>query len=191
MDWNAEVVDQLESHWTDQLRPRLSGLTDAEYFWQPVPACWTLTRRTSTTAPMPLGTGEWTMDYAPPPASAFTTIAWRLCHLIAVFGQPTADRFTVPGPDGHAIDFPGTAASALTQLDEFHDAWIRDVRALGPAGLTRPQGPISPPTYADAPLAKLVMHTHREVIHHGAEISLLRDLYSHREVMFEVTEVPG
>jgi hypothetical protein len=25
-----------------------------------------------------------------------------------------------------------------------------------------------------------VLHVHREVIHHGAEISLLRDLYRHR-----------
>ena len=26
----------------------------------------------------------------------------------------------------------------------------------------------------------LVLHIHREVIHHGAEIALLRDLYAHR-----------
>ena len=32
IDWNAEVVDQLESHWQHQLRPRLNGLTDDEYF---------------------------------------------------------------------------------------------------------------------------------------------------------------
>jgi hypothetical protein len=28
MDWNAELVDQLEWHWQQQLRPRLDGLTD-------------------------------------------------------------------------------------------------------------------------------------------------------------------
>ena len=28
MDWNVEVVGQLESHWKHQLRPRLDGLTD-------------------------------------------------------------------------------------------------------------------------------------------------------------------
>ena len=37
VDWNGELVDQLESHWRQQLRPRLDGLTDHEYFWQPVP----------------------------------------------------------------------------------------------------------------------------------------------------------
>jgi hypothetical protein len=29
-------------------------------------------------------------------------------------------------------------------------------------------------------MAALVRHIHREVIHHGAEISRLRDLYLHR-----------
>jgi hypothetical protein len=29
-------------------------------------------------------------------------------------------------------------------------------------------------------MAELVLHINREVIHHGAEIALLRDLYAHR-----------
>ena len=37
VEWNGELVDQLESHWQHRLRPRLDGLTDDEYFWQPVP----------------------------------------------------------------------------------------------------------------------------------------------------------
>ena len=40
IDWNAEVLDQIESHWEQRLRPRLDGLSDEEYFWQPVPGCW-------------------------------------------------------------------------------------------------------------------------------------------------------
>ena len=31
--------------------------------------------------------------------------------------------------------------------------------------------------FPEASMAALVLHIHREVIHHGAEISLLRDLY--------------
>ena len=37
-----QLADQLDYHWTNQLRPRLDGLTDDEYFWQPVPDCWTV-----------------------------------------------------------------------------------------------------------------------------------------------------
>ena len=38
----AQLSDQLDWHWTHQLRPRFDGLTDAEYFWAPVPNCWTV-----------------------------------------------------------------------------------------------------------------------------------------------------
>jgi hypothetical protein len=52
IDWNAEVIDQIDTHWTERLRPRLEGLTDDEYFWQPVPNCWTLSRRGESSAPI-------------------------------------------------------------------------------------------------------------------------------------------
>ncbi|WP_433367052.1 DinB family protein [Actinoplanes sp. CA-142083] len=190
IDWNAEIIDQLEWHWDHQLRPRLDDLTDDEYFWQPVPGCWTLRPRGENTSPMPLGAGEFTMDYAPPPRDRdpVTTIAWRLAHLIAVFGPPGAAHFDHPSDDDHAVDYAGTAQAALRQFDEGHDAWIRDVRKLGAEGLARPQGNLSPPEYASAPMAKLVMHIHREVIHHGAEICLLRDLYRGRDAYAATTE---
>jgi hypothetical protein len=179
VDWNFELLDQLEWHWEHQLRPRMHGLTDDEYFWQPVPGCWTLSRRGESSAPVSLGTGEFTMDYARPPRDRdpVTTIAWRLAHLVDVFGPPAAPHFDVPATDLPAFDYSGTAEGALRQLDAGHDAWVRDVRGLGAAGLARPQGAMSPPEYADAPMARLVLYTHMEVIHHGAEICLLRDLY--------------
>jgi hypothetical protein len=33
---NTELLEQLTWHWTNQLRPRLDGLTDEEYLWEPV-----------------------------------------------------------------------------------------------------------------------------------------------------------
>ena len=183
IDWNFELVDQLEQHWQRQLRPRLDGLTDDEYFWRPVPGCWTLSRRGESMAPMSLGTGEFTMDYAKPPRDRdpVTTIAWRLAHLIDVFGPPTASHFERSGAVQPTIDFSGTAEGALRQLDDGHDAWLRDVRRLGAAGLAARQGALSPPEYAEAPMARLVLYVHMEVIHHGAEICLLRDLYSWKD----------
>jgi hypothetical protein len=94
-----------------------------------------------------------------------------------VFGPPTASHFGGRPADHPAIGYSRTANGALPQLDEGHDAWVSDVRSLGAAGLARPQGAISPPEYADAPMARLVLYIHVEVIHHGAEICLLRDLY--------------
>ncbi len=179
IDWNAELVEQLEWHWQHQLRPRLDGLTDDEYFWKPVPGSWTISRRGESSAPASLGAGEFTMDYATAPLDRepVTTVAWRLAHLIDLFGPPTAAHFSDPPADHQTVSYPGTAKEALRQLDEGHDAWVSDVRSLGAAGLARPQGAISPPEFADAPLARLVLYTHLEVIHHGAEVCLLRDLY--------------
>jgi hypothetical protein len=183
INWNAELVEQLVWHWQHQLRPRLDGLTDDEYFWQPVAGCWTISPRGTSSAPVSLGAGEFTMDYARPPhdRQPVTTIAWRLAHLTDVFGSPAAPHFSAALAGRPSVGYSGTAQGALRQLDDGHEAWISDVRSLGAAGLARPQGAISPPEYADAPLARLILYTHVEVIHHGAEICLLRDLYQWKD----------
>jgi DinB superfamily len=179
IDWNAELVDQLEAHWQHQLRPRLDGLTDDEYFWQPLPGCWTLSRRGESTALVSFGAGEFTMDDAMPPRDRepVTTIAWRLAHLIVGFASTNGSHFGGPPADEATFHYPGTAQGALRQLDDAHDAYISGVRGLGAAGLARPQGPAQPPEFAHAPMAKLILYINMEVIHHGAEICLLRDLY--------------
>jgi hypothetical protein len=179
IDWNAEVVDQLESHWQHQLRPRLDGLSDDEYFWQPVPDCWTISRRGQGSAQVSFGAGEYTMDYGRPSRDLepVTTVAWRLAHLIVGFAETNASHFGGPPAAVATFACAGTADEALRQLDHEHDAWVTGVRSLGTAGLIRPQGPKQPPEFANAPMARLILYTNLEVIHHGAEISLLRDLY--------------
>lgn len=181
IDWNSELVDQLEWHWDNQLRPRLDGLTDAEYFWQPVPGCWTISRRGESDAPISAGAGDFTMDYSlertdPEPV---TTIGWRLAHIIVgVFASRNATHFGGPPADYRTWEYAPTATEALGQLDDAHAAWIAGVRGLGAAGLAFCTGPEEADgQYADTPFAALVLHIHREAIHHGAEISLLRDLY--------------
>lgn len=179
IDWVSQLADQLDWHWRYQLRPRLDGLTDAEYLWEPVPGCWNIRRRGESTAPVAAGPGDFTIDFAfpepqPPP---FTTIAWRLAHIIVgVLGVRAAAHFGGPPADYQTHRYAGTAAGALSQLDEAYAAWIRGVRGLGPDGLAQPCGPAEGP-FADHPMGALVLHINREVIHHGAEVALLRDLY--------------
>ena len=45
VDWPHELIEQLGWHWREQFRPRLDGLTDDEYAWEPVPDCWSAARR--------------------------------------------------------------------------------------------------------------------------------------------------
>jgi hypothetical protein len=180
-DFPALLLDQLSWHWTNQLRPRLDGLTDEEYFWEPVPG-WNVRPRGTSTAPVQGGGGDFTIDWAwPPPEPApVTTIAWRLGHIVvAVLGARNASHFGHEPVDYETWHYAGTAAEALAQLDTAYARWSEGVRGLGEEGLAEPCGPAEGP-FADLPMAGLVLHINREVIHHGAEVSLLRDLYAHR-----------
>jgi hypothetical protein len=179
IDWNAQLVDQLRWHWQNQLRPRLDGMTDEEYFWEPVAGCWNIRPRGQSTAPIAAGAGGYTIDFAfpPPDPEPVTTIAWRLAHIIvAIFGHRNASHFGGPAAEYRAFGYAGTAARALRQLDDGYAAWIKGVRDLGADGLSRPCGPAEG-EFAEHPMAELVLHINREVLHHGAEICLLRDLY--------------
>jgi hypothetical protein len=180
LEWPSQLADQLAWHWDNQLRPRLDGLSDDEYRWEPVPGCWSLRPRADAVTAGAAGSGALVLDFAfpapdPPPV---TTIAWRLMHVIVgVLGMRNASHFDGPPMDYATFAYPETAAAALGLLDEVYARWISGVRALDDARLATPCGPAEGP-YADLPVAALVLHINREVIHHGAEIALLRDLYA-------------
>ena len=182
VDWLFELTDQLRWHWQQQLRPRLDGLSDEEYFWEPAPESWSVRPRGTSRAPVQAGSGAFTIDFAfpePDPAPV-TTIAWRLGHVIVgVLGARVASHFGGPPVDYPSFVYAGTAAEALDQLDEAYAAWNRGVESLGAEGLASPCGASEGP-YADRSMAALVLHINREVIHHGAEVALLRDLYLRR-----------
>lgn len=177
--WNPLLRDQIDWHWTHAVRPRLAGLTDDEYVWEPAPGCWNVRPRGTGTAPVQGGAGAMTIDFAmpepdPPP---LTTIAWRLAHVIVgVLAQRNAAHFGREPTDYFAWDYAPTAAAALDQLDAEYATWLSGVESLGEEGLARPCGPAEGP-FAEQPLATLVLHIHRELIHHLAEVCLLRDLY--------------
>ena len=169
IDWSTLLAEQLEWHWHGQLRPRLEGLTDDEYLWEPAPGGWNVRPRGTDGGP---GSGPFTIDFtypAPDPAPV-TTIAWRLAHVIVgVFGMRAASHFGGAPMTYDDVPYAGTAAEALRRLDETHDAWITGVRGLDDAALARPVGPAEH-GYAESPMAELVLHIHREAIRHGAEI---------------------
>src|SRR5260370_25578999 len=144
INWNHELADQLVFPRQHQPRPRLDGLTDAEYFWEPVPGCWSIRRRGDASTPLATGPGEFVIDYAMPPhdPEPVTTIAWRLAHIIiGVFGSRNASHFGRPPADWPTWDYATTADAALRQLGEGPDSLIKGVRGLRPASLAAPRGP--------------------------------------------------
>ena len=79
IDWSFQLAGQLDWHWREQLRPRLDGLTDAEYRWEPVPGAWNVRPRGTGTppagaAPAGVGADEFVLEFAwpqpdPPPVT--------------------------------------------------------------------------------------------------------------------------
>lgn len=68
----------------DRFDRRMRAMTEAEFFWGPVPGCWTLHRRDDDRGVPTDGSREWVLDYVlpePDPAPV-TTIAWRVAALL-------------------------------------------------------------------------------------------------------------
>jgi hypothetical protein len=169
MSLRDHLAEQLDWHWRTTLRPRLDSLTDDEYFWTPVSDCWTVHRD-----------GAIDFVYPEPRPAPFTTIAWRLAHVIVgVLAMRNHSHFGGPPADYQSWPYATDARTALRQLDAAYRDWIDGVRGLDDAALARPVGPAEGP-WAEAPMIDLVLHINRETIHHGAEIACLRDLYLHQ-----------
>ena len=179
VDWTAQLLEQLTFHWDNHVRPRLDGLTDDEYFWEPVEGCWSIRPRAEAAAPIAAGAGDYVAEFEipEPDPAPFTTIAWRLGHVIVgVLAMRVAGHFGGPPVDYVTHHYAATAREALEQLDDAYAAWTAGVRETD---LEAPCGPSEGP-YADAPMALLVLHINRELLHHGAEIALLLDLHRAR-----------
>ncbi|WP_405182268.1 DinB family protein [Nocardia sp. NBC_01377] len=180
LEWNRTLREQWEFHWNHQVRARLDGLTDEEYFWSPVHDAWSVRPRGTSTAPIQAGVGDFTIDFAfpEPVPPAFTTIAWQLGHVIVgILAARNASHFGAPAASYETWEYAGDATTALAQLESQLDTWLAGLRGLGEAGLRTKVGPKEP--YPEASMADLVLHIHRELIHHLSEVCLLRDLYSH------------
>jgi hypothetical protein len=168
------VVGVLRSQWRlsgERLRNRLAGLTDEEFFWEPVSGAWNLYRD-------PDHPGAWSYPYEPDPDPApVTTIAWRLVHIAAdnwiywehAFG-PGVRNFpdlVVPSTATAAIDnWLDSRAPVTTWLEQADDDGLAVPRASHLGGVRT--------------AAEIIQILIDEQTHHGAEIALLRDLYRWR-----------
>ncbi|WP_327353039.1 DinB family protein [Streptomyces sp. NBC_01304] len=70
------LLDQFDMA-REMAQVRLTGLSDAEYLWEPVPDCWSIRRRSEATTPRAYGPGEWLLDKGAPdiPASEYAEVA--------------------------------------------------------------------------------------------------------------------
>ena len=169
-----------------RLVQRCESLTEQEYFWEPVAGCWNVRANGSGFRADPAEGSRMQVD--PPP---LTTIAWRLWHLGAspesswidaddgvVTGRQYADWWF--GGKHESTSAMGSPAEALTEIDRRWNHFAAMVRGFGEDDLTEVIGPIGH-GFKDATVLALVLHAVDELIHHAAEVGVLRDLYRVRD----------
>jgi hypothetical protein len=157
---------------SQRLRARLDGLSDAEYFWQPVEDCMTI--RPTDSGMMP--------DSGHPPSDEmepFTTIAWRLAHIAGPVLRGEGDWLTAREPVRYTQPaVSASAAGAIADYEKAYAHWRTSVIDLPLDVLSAALGPAFGP-FADDSYAALILHVLDELIHHAAEIGVIRDLYAH------------
>ena len=171
-DHGAAAVRRSFDYSRGELLARLDGLGDDEYFWEPVAGCWSV-RQVD---------GSWVVDPVDREAdpAPFTTIAWRLWHISIDCFESYADRAYGTRATGVPDDrFVGSAIEAVALLRRTIDNFLAAFDDLGDS-VTRPLGPAFGP-FAEADHVDLALHALREMVHHGAEIGVLRDLWHHRD----------
>src|SRR5699024_2631795 len=110
----------------------------------------------------------------------FTTIAWRRGHIIVgVLAARSHSHFDGPAADYVSWEHATTAEEALAQLERQYERGSSGVSTGSAEELMVPVAPAEAP-WAESSRATLVAHINRELIHHLAEVALLRDLYAHR-----------
>jgi hypothetical protein len=176
VDVQRELVDLSDEVWR-RTRARLDGLSDAEYLWEPAPGSWTIRPRDHGRL-----AADWPLPR--PGMEPFTTIAWRLWHLIDMYGEDRAPRWLDVPAQGPPIGFddpdggpPATAAHAVTLLERAHERWDAHLALADDERLGQPIGRVAGPEYAQRTRAAYVLHMLDEFIHHGSELALLRDLW--------------
>ena len=171
-DVKSDIIS-LSDHAYERTRQRLDGLTDTEYLWEPVPNCWTIRRRSHSDR---YWSDQGTTTDIPP----FTTIAWRLWHLIGCYGAARNAQWLGQEQRHNGFEHhdpaPPIAGEALAALERAHASWRDVLVALPVDSWWEPLGAIAGP-YSESDKLSLVLHQLDEQIHHGAEIALLRDLY--------------
>lgn len=173
---------QLGFSWWD-LDRHLEGLTDDELTWEPAPGSRSVRPRGQAVSPSPIGQGDYQLDHGfdsvdvvPPPR----TIAWLVGHLTETFFERYEWTFGGHELRADTLTFHARAEPAVAGLREQVERWRERIDAL-----TEQQAltvGLSQATEIDAqsPFGHLVLHINRELIHHGAEIMVLRDLYRAR-----------
>lgn len=119
---------------------------------------------------------EWRWE---PVEDGRVSLRWRLAHITTLLTEDRTGPWLGLPLSRTVAPEPGSAAEALTTLDAAYAAWRAKLAETTDDSLAEPIGEIAGPYGTDSRYA-FALHIVDELIHHGAEAALLRDLYSGR-----------
>jgi hypothetical protein len=179
----------LDRAWTD--------LTDEEFFWEPVPGCWSVRRRDECATPTPFGDGDWVADFDADlverasrgeAVEPLTTVAWLLWHVGSMPGRlveldilagtrPTESGWTSPYLTDHPVFT--SADEAVQTMRTGWRALDRELQAATDDQLEQQTRFWGYPGYpgAPAPAYQVIALLLNEISHHGTQVCVIRDLY--------------
>jgi uncharacterized damage-inducible protein DinB len=161
-----EALLALSDKANDRLWHRLEGLTDEELMWEPVAGSWSVRS----------DGGEARFDFGVMPSTPpVTTIAWRLAHIVDLLKEDRCALLLGLAPDANVAELwlTTSSAEALEFLARAQRTWRGYLASTDPDALG---GPVEGGRWPDR--QSFVLHILDELIHHGAEIGVLRDLYA-------------
>jgi hypothetical protein len=175
-----------------------TGLSDEEFFWEPVAGSWSVRRRADCVTATPFGHGGWLVDFDAPLAAAadwgtvfepMTTVAWLLWHVGSMPGRTaelsflggtkaTESGWTSPYLGDHPI-----FTSANEAVEAMQGGWRAlegAIRAASDDQLEEETRFWGYPGYPGRTAAgyEVVATMLYEVSHHSTQVCTLRDLYT-------------
>lgn len=173
----AMVRGQLGFSWLE-LSARLATLTQEEFEREPAPGSFRVVRRGQERAERAIGAGEWVVEWpAAGDGGGTRTVAWLVAHLTEVYAERWEWTFGEHRLRREDLEYSGEVGAAVAALRGWVDQWIAGVASLGEDEVLTVGLSQATEIDAAAPFGHLVLHLNRELIHHGAEICTLTDLY--------------
>ncbi len=123
-----------------------------------------------------LGDDEWAWL---PTGDPDLGLRWRLAHLCDLLRENRNATWLGRAPGGITVKPATDAGEAIAQLEAAYAEWRGHLAAMDDAGLRAPVGEVAG-HFADSSRLSFALHVADELIHHGAEAALLRDLYRER-----------
>ena len=158
----------------------LGSVSKDEFLWRPAEGAWSVHHR-SDDCPIPAdGSGDWVIDYVwpdPDPAPV-TTMAWRAVHVASVNWMYWEYAFGPGELTFPALDLPQPAPEHVARwLEQSQGKLIEAMGSLEDSDLDEERNTNWGEQWPTRQLFKTLIH---EQVHHGAEMSLLRDLWRAR-----------